>query len=170
MLASLTMLLTVVTFVADGKGEPAMNKAFEELGARYVRGFPELSPVGATQLGDHRFDGELDEISPRARKRALEFYHKFQMELAAIDARQLSRANQVDFALLEHSLRGDVWRLERLQEWAWNPLVYTELAGSAVYGLMARDFAPLPERLGHVAERLEEFPRMYKQVRATLES
>ncbi|MGE5194190.1 MAG: DUF885 domain-containing protein, partial [Deltaproteobacteria bacterium] len=124
---------------------------------------------GATQLGDHRFDGRLDEITPRARARAIEFYRTFQKEVAAIDASRLSRALQVDYALLEHSLRGDLWRLERLQEWAWNPLVYTELAGSAVYGLMAREFAPLPERLGHVADRLEQFPRLLEQVRSTLD-
>jgi uncharacterized protein (DUF885 family) len=146
-----------------------MNKAFEDFGARYVRGFPELSPVGATQLGDHRFDGQLDEVSPQARARAIEFYRKFQKELAAIDGSRLARPLQVDYALLEHSLRGDLWRLERLQEWAWNPLVYTELAGSAVYGLMAREFAPLPERLAHVADRLEQFPRLLEQVRTTLD-
>src|SRR5262245_20092640 len=169
MLASLTMLLTVATFTADGTGEPAMNKAFEDLGARYVRGFPELSPVGATQLGDHRFDAQLDDVSPQARARAIEFYRKVQKELAAIDSARLSRPLQVDYALLVHSLRSDLWRLERLQEWAWNPLVYTELAGSAVYGLMAREFAPLPERLTHVAERLEQFPRLLEQVRSTLD-
>ena len=169
MIAHLALLLTTGCLLADGTGEPAMNKAFEELGQRYVRGFPELSPVGATQLGDHRFDGRLDEITPDARASAVGFYRAFQKELAAIDAARLSRPLQVDYALLNHSLRGDLWRLERLQEWAWNPLVYTELAGSAVYGLMAREFAPLPERLGHVADRLEQFPRLFEQVRSTLD-
>ncbi len=169
MTANLVLLLTTCCFLADGSGEPAMNKAFEELGERYVREFPELSPVSATQLGDHRFDSQLDEVSPQARARAIDFYRRFQKELAAIDAARLSRAHQVDYALLEHSLRGDLWRLERLQEWAWNPLVYTELAGSAVYGLMAREFAPLPERLEHVADRLEQFPRLLEQVRLTLD-
>jgi uncharacterized protein (DUF885 family) len=149
--------------------EPAMDKAFEELGRRYVREFPELSPVSATQLGDHRFDGRLDDVSEKARARAAEFNRSFLAELAAITPAKLSRANQVDYALLEHSLRGDLWRLERLQDWAWNPLLYTELAGSAVYGLMAREFAPLRERLGHVADRLEQFPRLLDQVRATLD-
>jgi uncharacterized protein (DUF885 family) len=169
MTAPLTLLLATCCILADGMGEPTVNKAFEELGERYVRGFPELSPVGATQLGDHRFDSRLDEITPQARARAIEFYREFQKELAAIDAARLSRAHQVDYALLEHSLKGDQWRLERLQEWAWNPLVYTELAGGAVYGLMAREFAPLPDRLGHVADRLEHFPRLLEQVRSTLE-
>ena len=149
--------------------ESTMDKAFEDLGRRYVREFPELSPVAATQLGDHRFDARLDEVSEKARTRAAEFSQKYLADLAAIAPANLSRANQVDYALLNHSLRGDLWRFERLQEWAWNPLIYTELAGSAVYGLMAREFAPLPRRLGHVADRLEQFPRLLEQVRAALD-
>ena len=81
----------------------------------------------------------------------------------------MSRPNQVDYALLKHELEGDLWSLDVLQEWAWNPLVYTRLPGSAIYSLMAREFAPLPERLQHVTERLEQFPRLFPQIRATLE-
>lgn len=169
MIVKLTLLLAMCSFAEDGTGDPAMDKVFDELGKRYVNQFPELSPVAATLLGDHRFDGRLDEISPAARARSAGFNRQFLAELKKIPAGKLSRAHQVDHALLEHSLRGDLWRLEHLEEWAWNPLVYTELAGSAVYGLMARDFAPLPERLEHVADRLEQFPRLLEQVRATLD-
>ncbi|MDH3284800.1 MAG: DUF885 domain-containing protein, partial [Acidobacteriota bacterium] len=38
-----------------------------------------------------------------------------------------------------------------------------------IYGLMAREFAPLPSRLVHVSERLEQLPRFYEQVRGTLD-
>jgi len=169
MIIKLTMLLTTSFLLADDRGDPAMDKAFDDLGKRYVSQLPELCPVAATQLGDHRFDGRLDDVSDQSRARSAEFCRKFLADLAAIPAAKLSRAHQVDHALLEHSLRGDLWRLERLEEWAWNPLLYTELAGNAVYGLMARDFAPLPERLGHVANRLEQFPRLFNEVRATLE-
>ena len=37
-------------------------------------------------------------------------------------------------------------RLQTLQDWRWNPLVYTRTAGDALYNLLARDFAPAPER------------------------
>jgi hypothetical protein len=49
-------------------------------------------------------------------------------------------------------------------------LTYTSLSGGAIYGLMAREFAPLEKRLGHVADRLEQFPRLFGQIRATLVS
>jgi len=75
-----------------------------------------------------------------------------------------------DYAMLEHTLRAQVWELEELEEWAWNPLVDTSLAGSSIYGLLSRDFAPLPGRLGNVADRLEQFPRLFEQIRATLDA
>jgi uncharacterized protein (DUF885 family) len=152
-----------------GADDDAMDKAFADLGTRYVQKFPELSPVSATQLGDHRFDGRLDEVTPAARTREAEFCRSTLAELKAIDRSKLSRPHQVDYTLLTQSLEAQLWRLEKLQEWAWNPLIYTELAGGAVYGLMAREFAPLPRRLGNVADRLEQFPRLLEQVRGTLD-
>ena len=44
--------------------------------------------------------------------------------------------------LLLHELQSDRWRLQTLQDWRWNPLVYTRIAGDALYSLLARDFAP----------------------------
>src|SRR5438105_11557697 len=107
MTLSLLMLLQACCLAADPASDAAMDKVFEELGRRYVREFPELSPVAATQLGDHRFDARIDDVSEKARARAAEFSRTFLAELAAIAPAKLSRANQVDYALLEQSLRGD---------------------------------------------------------------
>jgi uncharacterized protein (DUF885 family) len=145
------------------------DQQFEQLAAQYVDQFPALSPVSATQLGDHRFDSELNELTERARHKSLAFHRGFLKRVRAIDAQQLARANQVDHALFEHELRAQLWQIEVSQEWAWNPLIYTELAGSAIYGLMAREFSPLKTRLINVADRLEKFPRMFEQIRETLD-
>ncbi|MHC4682148.1 MAG: DUF885 domain-containing protein [Planctomycetota bacterium] len=142
---------------------------FEQLAARYLDEFPSLSPVSATSLGDHRFDSQLDMVSKEARAQKRAFCHKYLEQLRKIKPAHLCRANQVDYILLKHNLKGRLWRLETLQEWAWNPIVYTRLSGGAIYNLMARDFAPLTKRLEHVADRLEQFPRLFRQIRATLE-
>ena len=146
----------------------AVDTEFERLAQQYVDEFPALSPVSATSLGDHRFDSKLNQVSSEARVRRAAFLRKYLEQLGRLDQDSLSRANQVDAALLEQELRADLWRLEELKEWVWNPMRYTRLTGGALYGLLARDFAPLPERLGHVADRLEQFPRLLEQIRATL--
>jgi len=151
-----------------GTQTPA-DAAFQRLAARYVDEAPALAPVWATWLGDHRHDDRLDEVTPEARQAKANFCRECLAELGRIDRGALSRASQVDAGMLEHRLRAEVWHLEELREWAWNPMAYTGLAGSAVYTLMAREFAPRPERLRNVAARLEQFGRLMGQVRATLE-
>lgn len=153
------------TLLAQG----SMDQRFESLGNRYIEEFTALSPVSATLEGDHRYDGRLDQVGAEARAEKDRFLRRFLDELEAISPAELSRANQVDHALLDHHLRASLWRQNVLQEWAWNPLVYTGLAGNAIYGLLARDFAPLEERLPCVADRLEQFPRLLAQVRSTLQ-
>ncbi|MCH9652762.1 MAG: DUF885 domain-containing protein [Planctomycetes bacterium] len=93
---------------------------------------------------------------------------RFVEQLERIDPRNLSRENQVDYALLKHALQAQLWRLRELREWEWNPLIYTGLAGDAIHGLMSRDFAPQNVRLKNAAERLAQFPRFLEQVRNTL--
>jgi len=144
------------------------GERFEALAARYLDEMPSLSPVTATRLGDHRFDGELDRITPAARAAEAAFHRAILAELAAIDRQALPRASQVDAGLLEHEARYALWRLEELRDWAWDPLIYTGLAGSAIYTLMARDFAPLEDRLAAATRRLEAMPRFLAEVRATL--
>ena len=141
---------------------------FDQLAKDFVDEFPALSPVSATGLGDHRFDDQLDEVSAQARTKSLSFYRGFSKRLGAIPREALSRDRQVDAALLKNRLEYRLWSLETLQEWAWNPLVYTQLSGGAIYGLVAREFAPVEQRLNNVSARLEQMPRLFSQVRETL--
>jgi uncharacterized protein (DUF885 family) len=144
------------------------DAAFEAISKRYLDEMMALTPVNATSLGDHRFDAELDDVSTKGYDRRATLAHELLMQVQALDPEQLSRANQVDARLLTSELQYQVWRVEQLEEWRWNPLVYTELAGNSVYLLMARDFAPLPDRLRNVGARLAELPRFLEQVRQSL--
>jgi len=145
-----------------------MDSQFEELATRYIEEFTALSPVRATELGDHRYDSKLDEISPSARDQQARFCRSWLEQLSGIDRVKLSRQLQIDHELLEHDLSKQLWELTVLREWEWNPLVYTSLAGGAIYSLTARDFAPLEQRLADVAARLDGFADFYRQVRETL--
>jgi len=144
------------------------DQRFEELGQRYLDELTALSPVSATFLGDHRFDGELDHVNEEARDKERQFLEQTLTDLGSIDRDQLSRAHQVDALLLENKLEEDLWRLQVLQEWAWNPTRYTSLSGGSLYSLLARDYVPLEERLVHVTARLEQFPRLFEEIRTTL--
>ncbi len=74
----------------------------------------------------------------------MEWLAQVAADLQRIDPRNLSRPNQVDLALLRHAVRFQIWQLETLREWSWNPLIYTGLLGDSVQRLLEREFAPRP--------------------------
>lgn len=145
------------------------DEAFENLANEYISDLGNLSPVTATLIGDHSADGELDQVDASARAESSALLGEYLDALARIDRNQLSRANQVDAELLRHEVESSLWALEHLREWAWDPLYYVSIAGSSVYGLLARDFAPIETRLMNAASRLEQLPRFLEQARLSLE-
>jgi uncharacterized protein (DUF885 family) len=145
------------------------DAAFADLSRRALEGWLQLSPVSATQIGEHKYDGELDDLSAAGRQKGLEFSRKILAELDATDTAALSRENQVDAAILRNQLQYDIWTAETLQSWAWDPQVYNNVAGGAIYGLMAREFAPLPERLKSATARMQKIPALLAQARENLD-
>lgn len=142
---------------------------FEDIAHRYLNDMLPLTPVAATALGEHRYDAMLDDVSPDGYGRRTGLARELLAQLQSLDMPQLTRAHQVDARLLKSALEYQIWNVERLAEWRWNPLIYTDLAGNSVYLLMARDFAPLQQRLHNVGARLSELPHMLEQVRQSLD-
>jgi hypothetical protein len=106
---------------------------FADLSKRWLDGAMQLSPVFATQTGDHRFDASSTTSARRSRE-SLAFSKGLLAELETMDRSKLSRENQVDAATLRNQLRYDVWSAESLQGWAWDPMLYNATAGGALYG------------------------------------
>jgi uncharacterized protein (DUF885 family) len=162
--AAIFMMLAIVSVT-----HAQTDAAFERIAAAYINDIPARSPVNATLIGDHRQDGSLDRVDRDGRIASRKIYRKYLAELRNMDWQSLSPANQVDADLLLNETEFRLWQLESLQEWAWNPLIYVRLAGAAINGLMARDFAPLPERLENAESRLEQLPRFLAQARGALQ-
>ena len=126
------------------------------LAREYLDDRAERHPDAATGLGDHRFDARLPDPSAQAlaaERRALDGWAA---RLAALDRGALSAEHQVDAAMMADSVARRVFEIDELREHTWNPLLANP--GKAIYQLLARDFAPLPDRLGSVAGRLAEIP------------
>jgi uncharacterized protein (DUF885 family) len=171
-LVLITTMVLPMLFSTPASAAPtpsAADGAFERVSQRYLDEMLALDPAGATQLGDHRFDSRLNDVSPAGRGHAVAVARSLLADLDRIDAAQLSRPNQVDAHLLHHALDYTVWDIETFRDWSWDPTLYTTLAGNSIYLLLARDFAPLPERMAHVADRLQSWPRLFAQVRGSLD-
>ncbi|HDS1073264.1 TPA: DUF885 domain-containing protein [Stenotrophomonas maltophilia] len=150
-------------------GDAAVDAAFADLSKRALDTWMQLSPVSATQIGDHRYDSELDDLSAAGQQKTLAAYKALLGELDKIEVAKLGRENQVDAAILRNQLQSEIWNAEVLQSGKWDPQLYNGIAGSAIYGLMAREFAPLPERLKSATARMEKLPAIFAQARENLD-
>ena len=159
----------IALFAGNAVAASSADEAFEALAEQFISDLPDFSPVNATLIGDHSADDVLDQVDANARTAVRKAYAGYLDAIAAIDRDDLSRANQVDAELLQAEVESSLWSLDTLQEWAWNPLMYVNLSGSSIYGLVARDFAPLEQRLAHAASRLEQIPRFLEQTRDSIE-
>ena len=83
-----------------------------------------------------------------------------------MDAAALSAEHRVDAAMMADSVARRVFELDELAEHTWNPLLANP--GRAIYQLLARDFAPLPDRLASVAGRLSAIPGVLAEARRQL--
>ena len=164
------VLATLILLAAPGIALASPDDEFRQLADDFLDSLPDYAPVYATSIGDHRADGQLDDVDAAARARTREILSGYRQRLNAIDVGELSRANQVDSAILANAIDSTLFELDTLEEWAWNPLHYVDIAGQGIYGLMARDFAPLETRLANAASRLEQLPRFLAQARESLQA
>ncbi len=126
----------------------------------------ESGPELATELGDHRFDARVSDLSPSALEERVSRVSAQLWDLDAIDLDLLSPVNRVDLEILRARLTEERFATEVLREHEWNPLVANP--GTGIYLLLARDFAPLPDRLRSVAARLAAVPPALDLARKTL--
>ena len=162
-LATFMVALAIPTIqAAPSPAAPSTaDKKFEALGKRYLAEFGRYRRFHATCLGDHRYDGELDDVGADGRARARAWNRGARGAAGhrpQVAAREPGRRRDA-----RNRLRYSIWSEQKYRDWSWDPLVYTQLSGQALYGLLAREFAPLPERLRSLASRLEKLPAFLEQ-------
>jgi uncharacterized protein (DUF885 family) len=162
------LLAAGLVMSAGAQAKSPEDKRFEAVADKFVEQLLKRNPETATALGDHRYDKKSSDFSAKgvAGDRAL--YHKTLDELAAIRAERLSADDQVDRSILQNELQTRLFDIEVMNAPALNPLVYAPTEG--VYLLIARDFAPLKQRLAAVKARLEDFPKILDAAKQNLTS
>lgn len=139
---------------------------FVALADRVLHMLLELEPEWASSLGDHRFEHRLSDSSETGRARQSQAIAAALTELDAIDDTALSTDNGADLEILRDSLLSAQFQLDRLREFAWNPLVANP--GTAIYQLTSREHAPLDVRLGSLGARLDQIPQALQDSRDSL--
>ncbi|MGB6576947.1 MAG: DUF885 domain-containing protein [Streptosporangiaceae bacterium] len=139
---------------------------FAGLAREYLDDRAERHPDIATGLGDHRFDARLADPSAQALQGERRALDGWAARFAAVDQDALSAEHRVDAAMMADSVARRVFEIDELREHTWNPLQANP--GRAIYQLLARDFAPLSDRLASVAARLAAIPAVLAEARRQL--
>jgi uncharacterized protein (DUF885 family) len=149
--------------------EPAGDAVarFRRLAEDYLDDLARRHPDIATELGDHRFDDQLPDRRDAALDAERRSLDEFATRLTAVDHASIDQELRVDSAILGNDIARRLFEIEELREHAWNPLLANP--GHAIYMLLARDYAPLPDRLRSLAGRLAAVPDSLTAARAVLE-
>ncbi|UCG50589.1 MAG: DUF885 domain-containing protein [Candidatus Latescibacterota bacterium] len=162
------LLVGALMFLGSCASSYPEDHIFETLAGDYVEDYLKMYPEAATELGDHRYDDRLNDYSVAGVKAGIRYQKKYLKLLRRIDPDKLSDVNRVDYYILKNQIEKSIYGLEELKEHEWNPLIYN--VGGAIYNLVARDFAPLDERLRNLKSRLEMIPRVTAMAKANLKN
>lgn len=167
---SFVLILAAILLVqsAAAFSEESADRQFEVLANKYIDGLLEMNPEWATNLGEHRYDNRLTDFSLAGVRKVISFNTNYLFELKKIPLEKLSKTNNVDARIMRTNLEYNLFQIDTLREYEWNPLVYNP--GDSINNLIARDFAPLKERLANVKARLELFPNVIAAAKANLKN
>src|SRR5437870_4575108 len=145
------------------------DDVFQKTAHDYIEQYLQANPEDATELGDHRFDGQLTDYSAEGRAKELATQKEFSDKLNAIDGSKVTGANNIDFRILKENIDYKIFQAEELKEPDWNPLIYNQSLANSLYLLVARDFARPEKRIPNLRQRMEGIPRVIAQAKANLQ-
>lgn len=127
----------------------------------------EDDPVFATACGIHDYDHKLASLAPDAVNQHITALKRFISQLEQING-GLSKEEDADRQALLAWMKGRVVDWEAIQWHKKEPSLYLDHALYGTYLLLAREFAPLPQRMECLVHRLREFRRLLDEAKVNL--
>ena len=100
---ALTVILLAVAVTGCGGDENA-DEAFTALAGNYLEAMLPMNPEWATNLGDHRYDGEVSDRTEDGYEARVKFAESYLDSLGDIDPDRLSVENRIDYEVLIHAM------------------------------------------------------------------
>jgi len=162
---ALNFLIAAAPTLAQPSEDDQLNAFFKNYLDEYFR----QQPLAATQLGDHRFDNQLDDISPEARAGWLTLAEKTLRELPRqVDYTKLSRDGRIDFEIFQHNLRTQIRESKNFHPFREDPRTYGAYLNDSVYLLLTQSTLPKETNLANCLARMAQFPRIVAEAEKTL--
>ncbi len=169
LLACLLVCGPVALSASGAGGNAAADATLASFFRRYLDATFALRPMDATRLGDRRFDGQLDDLSPAAQTRWLRHLRgSLEALRREVRYRDLSRDAQIDYEILRDDLTTQVWLASEANPFATDPRVYNEYINDSVYLLFSQSTRPPATNLANAIARMQRIPEVVAAARANL--
>ena len=163
----LLVLLANAAPVAAQQADAKLEAVFKS----YLDDYFRLRPLEATRLGDHRFDSQLEELTPEARVKWLEHTRKTLTALPKeVSYQGLSRPAQIDFEIFEHTLKADQWLAENTRPYQEDTRIYNGYINDGVYLLLTQSSLPRETNVANCIARMAQIPKVVAAARQNLRS
>jgi uncharacterized protein (DUF885 family) len=129
-----------------------------------------FGPSGATSLGVHDYDSQLEDFSKAAREQEIAALMQFEKRVAAFPTKSLSETDAADREMLLGTLRSSLLSAQVIRPWEKDPNSYSSVATNSVYVIMNRRFAPPDDRLRSVIAREQKVPSLFASARDNLQN
>ncbi len=146
-----------------------MSAALETLIERYLAEMVEDSPIAGTYLGLHEHDDRLGDFRVDALDEENARRGRLLADLEALPLGDASVDARIDAVVLRTALRGAILWYEDLREYRARPATYVRAALSGCHLLLARDYAPLPDRARSLLSRLKQVPGVLEAMAENIE-
>ena len=164
-IGALGVLMMTVTAFAQSMEDDKLNSFFKN----YLDEYFQQQPFQATSLGDHRFDNQLDDISPKARARWLVLAQQTLDALPKqVDYKKLSRDGQIDLEIFQHALQTQIWETKNLHPFEEDPRTYGAYLSDGVYLLLTHSTLPMETNISNCIARMAQMPRIVAEAKKTL--
>lgn len=138
---------------------------------QYLEGQLRQRPTLATELGDHRYDNKLDDISAEARARwKQECRTTLEALPKAVQLGALSRERQVDYEIFRQGLERSLWMMEQFDPWADDPRVYNQYLNDSVYLVLAQSSLPPEINVSNAIGRMAFLPQVVAEAKRSLKN
>lgn len=150
----------------------AADRAMAQVSELYLDASLAHSPVTASYLGYHKYDGKWPDWTPAGIDRSLQTLKRFEREVGRIEEKQLSPAYAIDRQLILARIASERFQLTELRPAEWDVQAYNEAIGSGLYYLTLppADPAAIPTRRQALLERLEGLPRFLEVAKQRLKA
>jgi uncharacterized protein (DUF885 family) len=120
----------------------------------------EAEPTWATHVGFHAFDDRWPDVTEEGRTARLTMLAGHRDRLNALADEELSPSERIDRGITLEAIAAAEFELADLREPAWDPLSYVYMAGSGLFNILAREYAPWAHRGAAFVGRVQGLPQL----------